>query len=163
MGRGELIFRGACVLFFAALLPHAWQLGGIRRFGEVGSGFWPLLILTLATALSLCLFLQGLWSKLRESRQAGGASPASLDVRRSLVAMGIVLGYLLFLPWTGFIVTTPFFIVLFMFGLGERRVILLGAAPVIITIALYFFFIKFVQIPLPRGSGIFLTFSRMLY
>lgn len=159
MGRGELVFRGLCVLFFASLLPHAWQLGGIRRFGEVGSGFWPLWILAFATALSLFLFLQG----LRSARQESASRPTSGGIRRCLAAMAIVLGYLLILPWAGFVITTPVFILVFMFGLGERRVGLLISAPLLITISLSLFFIKFVQIPLPRGSGVFLAFSRMLY
>jgi putative tricarboxylic transport membrane protein len=159
MAKGELIFRGACVLFFAALMPHAWGLGGVRRFGEVGSSFWPLLVLALATGLSLFLFLQGLWGTPRDARPGG--SPA--DVRRCLVAVVVVLGYLLIIPWGGFIATTPLFIVIFMLGLGERRIGLISVAPFVITICLYSFFIKFINIPLPRGSGIFLTFSRMLY
>lgn len=163
MGRGELVFRGFCVLFFAALLPYAWQFGGIRRFGEVGSGFWPLWVLAFATVLSLFLFLQGLWSARRESRQKAAAQPTSAGARRCLGAMAIVLAYLLILPRAGFVITTPAFILVFMLGLGERRVGILSAAPVLITIGLFLFFIKFIQIPLPRGSGVFLTFSRMLY
>lgn len=163
MGRGEIVFRALCVLFFAALLPHAWQLGEIRRFGEVGSGFWPLWVLAFATVLSLFLFLQGLGSARRDSRQKTAAQPTSAEARRCLAAMAIVLAYLLILPWFGFVITTPLFILVFMFGLGERRVGLLGSAPLLITIGLFFFFIKFIQIPLPRGSGVFLTFSRMLY
>lgn len=162
MGRSELVFRGVCVLFFAALLPYAWGLEGVRRFGEVGSGFWPLLILALATALSLFLFLQGLWTTIRDTRPGGGAILPG-DIRRCLLAIVILLGYLLVMPWAGFIATTPLFIIIFMLGLGERRVGLLGAAPVLITIGLFLFFIKFINIPLPRGRGIFLTFSRMLY
>lgn len=163
MGRGELVFLGLCVLFFASLLPHAWQLGGTRRFGEVGSGFWPLWVLAFATVLSLLLFLQGLRSAHRDPRQESASQPTSGDIRRCLTAMVIVLGYLLILPWAGFVITTPVFILVFMLGLGERRVGLLISAPLLITIGLALFFIKFVQIPLPRGSGVFLAFSRILY
>lgn len=163
MGRGELIFRGACTLFFAALLPHAWELGGIRRFGEVGSGFWPLSVLASAAALSLLFFLQGLWRLSSPSRPEGEPLVNSRDRRRCLTSMAMVLGYLLFLPWSGFIISTPLFIVVFMLSLGERRVGPLGAAPILITLGFFLFFIKFIQIPLPRGSGIFLTFSRLLY
>ena len=77
--------------------------------------------------------------------------------------MATVLVYLAALPWMGFVSTTPLFIVAFMLGLGEKRVSVLVTAPVLITPALFLFFIKFVSIPLPRGSGVFLTFSRMFY
>lgn len=77
--------------------------------------------------------------------------------------MATVLVYLAALPWAGFVSTTPLFIIAFMLGLGEKRVSVLVTAPVLITPALFLFFIKFVSIPLPRGSGVFLTFSRMLY
>jgi len=152
-----------CVFFFAALLPHVWQLGGIRRFGEVGSGFWPLLILAFATALSLILLFQGLWKITRDSRLETPAQPTPGGAARCLATMAIVLGYLLLMPWVGFIVATPVFVLIFMLGLGERRVGLLSTAPLLITIGFFLFFIRFIQIPLPRGSGVFLTFSRMLY
>ncbi len=77
--------------------------------------------------------------------------------------MATVLVYLTALPWMGFVSTTPLFIIAFMLGLGEKRVSVLVMAPVLITPALFLFFIKFVSIPLPRGSGVFLTFSRMFY
>ncbi len=163
MSGGELIFRAACVLFFAVFLPQAWRLGGIRRYGEVGSGFWPLVILSLATLLSLLFFLQGLWNTIRDSQLGGKRPLLSADTGRCLLAITIVLGYLLLIPWTGFVAATPFFILLFMLGLGERRVGPLLVAPVLITIGLFLFFVEFIQIPLPRGSGIFLTFSRILY
>ncbi|MBI3057866.1 MAG: tripartite tricarboxylate transporter TctB family protein [Deltaproteobacteria bacterium] len=161
--RGELIFRGACLLFFAALLPWAWNLGGIRRLGEVGSGFWPLSVLSLATALSALVFFQGLRSYLRAAHLGDKTPPQEPRLLQCLVAMATVLVYLAALPWTGFVSTTPLFIVVFMLGLGEKRVSVLVTAPVLITPALFLFFIKFVSIPLPRGSGVFLTFSRMLY
>ena len=163
MSRGELVFRGLCALFFAALLPHAWRLGEIRRLGEVGSGFWPLWILVLAALLSLFLFLQGLWSVRHDPRQQSASQSPSGDPIRCLVAMAIVLIYLLLLPWAGFIITTPVFLFFFMLGLGERRIGLLSGAPLLITAGLFLFFIEFVQIPLPRGSGVFLAFSRLLY
>jgi len=138
-------------------------LGGIRRFGEVGSGFWPLIVLGFAAALSLFLFFQGLWETIGDSRPKTGAQPASWDTGRGLAVMAIVLVYLLLMPWIGFVVTTPGFVLIFMLGLGERRVGLLSAAPLFITAGLFLFFVKFLQIPLPRGSGVFLHFSRMLY
>lgn len=160
MRRTELLFRGGVVLFFLFLLPEAYRLGGTRRFGEVGSGLWPILILTLGVLLAFGQFLEGF------RRYRGKDRPVSLPVgkaTRAVIASGIVLAYLILIPWTGFFVATPAFVAAFMYGLGERRGILLLIAPLLVTVGIFMAFVKFIFIPLPRGVGLFLTFSRMLY
>jgi putative tricarboxylic transport membrane protein len=129
----------------------------------VGSGFWPLLILFAASFLSLALFLRSLWTRGRAAKETPEPRLLSAGESRALLAIAIVLTYLVLVPWLGFIATTPVFIFVFMWSLGERRAVPLVTAPILTPLGVYLFFIRFVSIPLPRGSGIFLNFSRMFY
>ena len=45
MKKGEIVLSAVCLAFFSFMFSEAFELRGEGRFGEVGSGFWPLLSL----------------------------------------------------------------------------------------------------------------------
>jgi hypothetical protein len=52
MKKGQIIGNAVILVFFLFLLFDSRKLHEIRRFGEMGSGFWPILILSTAALLS---------------------------------------------------------------------------------------------------------------
>jgi putative tricarboxylic transport membrane protein len=169
MKKGEIVFSAVCVGFFAFMLTQTIELLGQGRAGEVGSGFWPLVSLAAATALSAAWLVRNLAAYARDKpRTASEASPehiAGAWGRRRKVALSLacLLGYIVLMPWIGFILSTMLFILTFILALEERRKKVLVISPVLITAVVIVVFAKFITMPLPKGVGIFAAFSRFFY
>lgn len=169
MKRGEAVLGAFCVAFFSYMFYEAVKLHGVGRFGEVGSGFWPMLSLGVAVILSLCWLVSTLAASAGEKgRSAEKSTPetiAEAGSRRKKVAFSIlsILGYIVIMPWIGFVLSTFLFIPVFALGLGERRKMVLIIAPFLITAITVLVFAKFITISFPKGAGLFAEFSRLIY
>jgi putative tricarboxylic transport membrane protein len=170
MKKGPIIGNAVIVVFFVFLLLQSLKLREIRRFGEMGSGFWPILILGLASLLSAILLISS-WMKRKEEkgREAeDSASPESMASRRrarKIVLMSSVatLVYILAMQWIGFALATLFYVLAFIVILGERRKWVLAFSPVLVTVFILVVFSKFIAIPFPKGVGIFAELSRFFF
>jgi putative tricarboxylic transport membrane protein len=170
MKKGEIALSAVCLAFFSFMFYEALALRGVGRFGEVGSGFWPLLSLGIATILSVVWLLTNLRKYSREKGKAVEKSPAPEEVvaawqRRRKIALCSVclLGYIIIMPWIGFILSTILFTLAFVLALGEKRKWVLIVSPLLITAAVVVIFAKFITIALPKGMGMFAEFSRFFY
>jgi putative tricarboxylic transport membrane protein len=169
MKKGEVVFSAVCVGFFAFMLTQSFELLRQGRAGEVGSGFWPMLSLGAATVLSGFWLLKNLAAYAREKPQTTGeASPEDAPDtrgRRRKVALSFacLLGYIVLMPWIGFLLSSMCFTLTFILALEERRNKVLVISPVLITAAIIVVFAKFITMPLPKGVGIFAAFSRFFY
>jgi hypothetical protein len=166
MSKGETLAAAGCAAFFAFMLWQAVELQGTGRSGEIGSGFWPMLSLGACTLLSLAWLVSG----LARGRPAAAAPPpgetaAEAWSRRCKVGFSVaaLFLYIVALPWVGFVLATLAFVLIFALGLGERRRVVLTVSPFLVTIIVVLVFARFITIPLPRGAGVFATFSRLLY
>ena len=65
--------------------------------------------------------------------------------------------------YVGFLLSIFVFQILFLLILDIKNLKALILYPVCLTSVIYAIFIKVLYIPLPRGSGIFLTISRIFY
>jgi len=171
MKKGEIIANFVIVLFFIFLFICSFQLRQVKRFGEVGSGFWPMLTLALAILLSLIMLLSNLIKYNREKKQTGSVEPTSAEAKveiknlRKKIALSMVflLFYIIIMPWIGFILATFLYILGFILLLGERRKLVLILSPVLATALIVIIFAKFIAIPVPKGVGIFAALSRLVY
>jgi putative tricarboxylic transport membrane protein len=170
MKKGPIIGNVVILVFFLFLLLESFKLQEIRRFGEIGSGFWPILILALASLLSAIL----LFSSLMKRKEKGGkeaeesSSPESIASRtraRRIVVLSSVttLVYIFAMQWIGFALATLFYVLAFIVILGERRKWVLVFSPVLVTVFILVVFSKFIAIPFPRGIGIFAELSRFFF
>lgn len=163
--KGEIVVNGvifatACFLFYVAttfpMFEHADKLG---------PAFWPKIILLLTIILSGTLTAKnGLnWFKSKDTghhpvneEHQGNLKPLSLAIAVSLI-------YGFSVPYTGFLLSIFLFQIIFLLILKVKKVWTLIFYPVSLTAVIYLIFIKILYIPLPRGQGIFLTFSRFFY
>jgi putative tricarboxylic transport membrane protein len=170
MKKGPIIGNAVILVFFLFMLLESFKLHEIRRFGEMGSGFWPILILALASILSAIL----LFSSLRKGKEKGERdtaeppSPESIADRkraRNIVILSSVatLFYIFAMQWVGFPIATLLFVITFIVILGERRKWVLIFSPVLVTVFILVVFSKFIAIPFPRGIGIFAELSRFFF
>ncbi len=169
MKKGPIIGNAVILVFFLFMLLESFKLHEIRRFGEMGSGFWPILILALASILSAILLLSSLRKgKGKGERDAEPPSPESMADRkraRNIVILGSVatLFYIFAMQWVGFAIATLLFVLAFIVILGERRKWVLIFSPVLVTVFILVVFSRFIAIPFPRGIGIFADLSRFFF
>jgi putative tricarboxylic transport membrane protein len=169
MKKSEIILSAVCLAFFSFMFYEALELRGVGRYGEVGSGFWPLLSLGFAVLLSAAWLVINL-GKFSRGKQETKEKPepenaAEVWNRRKKVGLSLVclLCYVVIIPWIGFILSTVLFILAFVLALDERRKAVLIVSPPLITVVIILVFAKFITIPLPKGVGIFAEFSRLFY
>lgn len=171
MKRDEIIANVVIIVFFIFMLINSFKLHEIRRFGETGSGFWPMLTLSTATLLSIILLVSNIRNHIRKKKI--GAAEASLPTevkidlktRRRKYALSVILLliYIMIMPWIGFVLSTLLYVLAFILALEERRKYVLAISPILVTALIVIIFTKFIVIPFPRGVGIFAAFSRLIY
>ena len=170
MKKGPIIGNAVILIFFLFMLFESFKLHEIRRFGEIGSGFWPILILALSSLLSAILLISSLMNRKGKGERdtAEPPSPESIADRkraRNIVILSSVatLFYIFAMQWVGFAIATLLFVLTFIVILGERRKWVLIFSPVLVTVFILVVFSKFIAIPFPRGIGIFAELSRFFF
>ncbi len=165
MKKDEIWASAFITIFFSFLFYESLQLHAIRRFGEVGSGFWPIIVLSTAIILSLILLLTNLKKYFKEKKDISLpiASPDTTGKKKFIFSAICLLGYILIMPQIGFILSTFLFVIAFIFALEERRKLVLALSPFLVTALAIIIFAKFLGMPLPRGVSFFATFSRLIY
>jgi len=171
MKKGQIIGNAVILVFFLFLLIDSLKLHEIRRFGEMGSGFWPILILSAATLLSAFLLL----SSILEFRKGKGKeepeetlSPEDLAGRKKhrnivILCAVVTLVYIFAMQAIGFALATLLYVLAFVILLGERRKSVLIVSPVLVTALILVIFSRFIAMPLPRGMGFFADLSRLFF
>jgi putative tricarboxylic transport membrane protein len=167
--KGAEITAGAvCVLFFSFMLIQGIDLLGVKRSGDVGSGFWPVISLGACLGLSLAWLMTTILES-RKARRTPGAPPtlaeaAAWDRRRKVgLSMLCLFLYIVAIPWIGFVLSTLLFVFAFAVSLGERRKVILAVSPFLVTAIVVAVFAKFITIPFPKGAGVFAALSRLFY
>ena len=171
MKKGEIVANIVILVFFIFMLFNALPLHEIRRFGEMGSGFWPILTLTAAAILSIILLISNLTKYLKSkktipSKETISAEPLiDLKERRKRFTLSaiLLLIYILIMPWIGFVLSTLIYVFAFILALGERRKFVLALSPFLVTALTVIVFARFIKMPLPKGVDIFAAFSRLIY
>jgi putative tricarboxylic transport membrane protein len=169
MKKAEITTGAVCVVFFSLMLMQGFELIGVGRAGEVGSGFWPVMSLTACLGLSIVWLIK----TVVESKKAGTKSTetqtpeelAAAWVRRKKVGLSMICFFLYIAatPWIGFVLATFLFVFAFAVALGERRKWVLSISPFLVTAMMVAIFAKFITIPFPKGMGVFAAFSRLFY
>lgn len=172
MKRHELVANIGVVAFFAFMLIQATELRFVRRVGDAGSGFWPILILSGATLLSILVVISNIRKYLQEKKKPGvEEAKASQEAKNELkernkklfLSVICLLVYILIMPYIGFVLSTLFYVLAFILALGERRKWVLAISPFLVTAMVVAVFGKFIAMPLPRGVDVFAAFSRIFY
>ena len=72
MKKDEIVANVVIIVFFIFMLIDAMKLRFVRRIGEMGSGFWPILALSAATLLSIILLISNLRKYQEKKSRARG-------------------------------------------------------------------------------------------
>jgi hypothetical protein len=130
----------------------------IYLFGAAG---WPRVVIALIVLAALCQLIQDLVRQKQAKGEPAAEVPGaeqgipregrSAYMWRMSAILALPVAYALVLDYSGFYVTTPFFIALYLFVTGERRLRWLIAVPIIIYLLLLIFFTKLLYVGLPVG------------
>lgn len=163
--KGEVIISGITFLAACTLFYVATTFPELEFADRVGPAFWPKTILFVIIVLSGSLLLKSVIMGLREKgfSQWNVLVPEKEGAQRLIMAIVLSIIYGFSVPYTGFLFSILLFQVLFLLILKVKRLSVLVLFPLSLTATLYIIFIKVLYIPLPRGVGIFLTFSRLFY
>ena len=132
-------------------------------YGELGPAYWPKFILVSLMVLSVGMAAISVAGVLKGT--IAGVKPFHFTVAnaRFLAATGLIASYLILLPYVGFLISTPLQMIAFMYLLGERQKFWIFSLPFALTLGIVLLFTKAMYVPLPRGVGIFLEISHLLY
>ncbi len=153
----------AGIVLSAALFFQAGGLDEITQPGQLGPGFWPRLILVglvLACAAKLIVDLRH--ARVTTDVSSRTARPP-ISRARLVAAVGLIVLYVMLSPVIGFALATAGFIAGFMWLSGARSIPMIAANVIVGTVLLLYLFVKFVYLPLPKGDGLFETFTVALY
>jgi putative tricarboxylic transport membrane protein len=164
---GELLI----ILFF--LLGSIFLFNATTKFPalgartQVGPAFWPQILLGWIILLACIWLLKFFVSKYKRAPGTPGITPADAmgkqGLTRLVLVIALCLAYVFIIDISGFLISTFIFQILILLVLGTRKMTTIIVTPSLLTAALFGIFIKILHTPLPRGTGVFYTFSRMLY
>ncbi len=161
---GELIICLVLLLFcFICLGNLLFGMSGMMEYDPMGPSAWPIILLVL---LILLLGIQ-MAVLLKKNRGAAVADTKVLSVNRKdalklACAAGILVVYIVLLDKIGFLPSTPLFMLSYMGLLGQKNRKIKIVVALAATCILYILFSRILQVPLPRGYGIFRDFALSL-
>lgn len=115
---------------------------------------WPRLVFILLAVVAIVQFVlnardDGVTVSRSGDGEEGDSSPAG-GLPWHLAMLPFV--YLFLLPRTGFLLTTPVFVVALIWAMGERRITRIVLVTALIIGIVFLVFVRFFYIPLPIGN-----------
>ena len=163
MFKGEIIISAVIFLGSLYLYFESMKFEGLDVYGKLGPSYWPKFLLICLMGLSFLVAIDAFRERKKGSSEKEGTSKIDTGKVRFLFAFGFIVLYLILIQVFGFIICTPFFMIAFMYLLGERNKIWILSVSIGVTFLIVFAFTKAMYVPLPRGQGIFLKFSQFFY
>ncbi|TMW72844.1 tripartite tricarboxylate transporter TctB family protein [Alteribacter natronophilus] len=157
------------VAFAVFFLVITFGIQGRPDNQVIGPTFWPMTILVLMALLGILLFIQ----TIRENKRTEHLERKDEDVVDEileetadqsnkknfwLLVAGLVF-YIFTLNIVGFVVATAFIICYAAWLLGMEKIRFLILMPIASSLVLVFIFQSTLNVPLPRGVGIFREIS----
>lgn len=160
--KGELVIDILVLAMTIFLLRTTQTFKQISKYDVMGPGFWPRIVLISLLVLTTFLLIRNI-TQWRTRRGQEPAEEKDLSVQKLILSLVVAFAYFFIMKFTGFILGTLVFQGLFLFVQGVRKIKVLIGTPLFLTTILFILFIKIMYLPLPRGMGIFRTFSLLFY
>lgn len=173
--RANIIVGILTILFSVFFLVVALGIPESRSSVAVGPAEWPIMVLAFMLVMGVLLVITSVL-KQRKAVHTGLADDEVTEVTQlavkknnNIVTGGqwiivlMIAGYILLLPIIGFLFVTPLLFILLAWLLGLRKKILLVSFTIISSGVFILLFIYLLNIPFPRGVGIFRTMSFFVY
>lgn len=138
-----------------------------RRFAQADADFWPKIIFGTMAFITGIMVLRGL-AGLRGAGPSDAPAFAMTSEHWASVARigamgGLILAFYFALQTIGFPISTAVFLLVASFVIPYRNHVLRVGFALVFTVLLVLFFTKALQLPLPRGTGVFYEFNVLFY
>lgn len=137
---------GSVIWLLLAVCVYAVSADFPAGPGETGPAFYPRIVATLIAVFALVLLGRSVY---REQPRAHEVTAAS--TKRVLGIVALIVGYVLALPWFGFLIATIAFLVAAMWYSGIDSYLRMGGVAIGLTLVLYYTFVVFLRVPLPES------------
>jgi len=98
-----------------------------------------------------------------EQIKATAEKATSKELLRLLSVLVVTFIYLYLIRIMGFITSTLIFSFVYLLLLKEKRPLVLAIAPAALVAVIWFVFTRLLVVPLPRGTGFFMSISNLFY
>jgi putative tricarboxylic transport membrane protein len=161
----EIIISGIILLVSCFLFYVTSTYPQSRMADQVGPALWPKIIIVVIIVLSVTQLIQFVIHFLKAKKEKPKEDIVSEKEGFRMLILTIILSLLygFGVSYVGFLLSILIFQTLFLLILKVKKISVLILYPFCLTIVIYAIFIKILYIPLPRGTGIFLTISRLFY
>jgi hypothetical protein len=144
-----LIWLALALAAFALTFQFSAEPGSYRW----GAASWPRAILLLMAVFAVAQFLLHRKPSSKEEGSMNRPATTAAGNRIQLIATFVLpLIYLALLPKAGFYLSTPLFLLAFLWILGERRWPYLIGVPLLIYVLINLLFTRLFYVALPTGS-----------
>lgn len=178
-GKLRLVLPHGVMLAASVLLYVVASRIDVDTGGRISPALWPKAVIVFMGLLCAYEIVKRLWaSRLESTRglidgldqnpaQAAAAQQAAALApkpawRMLFAGIGLIAAYVIAVPWTGFILTTTVFLILFPLVGGFRRRGVSAAIGVAGGLVLAITFLRVAYISLPLGEGPFRSLSLAL-
>ncbi len=138
-----------------------------RRFAQADADFWPKIIFGSMAIVTGILAVRAVITLLNSRESVKGAFTMTSDFRNSVFRVGamgaLILAYFWAFQTIGFILATFAFLTLASFVIPYKNNLVRVIFAVGFTVALVLFFTQALELPLPRGTGIFYDLNVLFY
>ena len=152
MFRANLLL-GAVLALFGSWYFWLTTAGSHRRLPyDPGIIFVPKVLACGLILLSVLLILQQIVPRLPHPKEA---PPGRLNSREWFQTVGLfvlTVAYTVLLPWLGFLLATPVYLIAAMLLSGARSPVSTGVTAIIVTGVIYVSFVSFFRVSLPSVS-----------
>jgi putative tricarboxylic transport membrane protein len=144
------IFIAVVLLIFAGY--YAWLTAALPTRNlpnTMGIDFFPWVLCTLMTGLSLLLLIKNLFFGTSEKC---AYRFEWIEIKEILLFLILTDAYIQTMDFIGFLIATPVYLAILMIGSGSRRWKEIALISVLTSIGIYLFFDKIFQVILPSGK-----------
>jgi len=135
----------ALILLSAATWVTAGQFPTVGDT-DVGAGFFPKLIAVVLILLSVVMMALSFRRQTQD-----GAEEVSTSWSKIILGFVLTFAFLALIFFTGFYISAPIFLFVFMWLFGYRKPISVVVVAVIVTLFIYLVFEMVLRVPLPAG------------
>ena len=139
---------GICLSVLYLAVSFQMPMGRLR---QPGAGVFPV----ISGFLLLLGSVSALWEGLKTRKSESVELPAGSDLRRLLVLVGGILGYLVLLPILGQLISSTIFCFVLIRALSSLSIGWVALYALLMAGAAYLLFVRFLMLPMPVGSFAF--------
>jgi len=166
MALGQIIMSLVILVTAVYFYLNTLTFPSFAQYGSVDSDFWPKIVLGLLIFCSAMLLLEN-YRRRRAHHDQGQGKKEDYDPKGLIRMLGtgaLLLFYVFIgLQYLGFLLSTLIFTAALMYWLGNRKPVTIALVSVLSSSLFMVIFCRLMLIPLPRGEGLFRTFSLLFY